>query len=100
MTPDEVRQIVRDELSSFMLTDRFYFASNLQIRDGINVILSGTTGTKIGTAATQKLGFFGATPVVRQNSIAAPSGGTTVDSQARTAIASIIAEIKSLGLTA
>lgn len=26
-----------------------------------------TTGTKIGTTATQKLGFFGATPVVQQN---------------------------------
>lgn len=33
--------------------------------DAINVILDTTTGTKIGTAATQKLGFFDATPIVQ-----------------------------------
>jgi hypothetical protein len=34
--------------------------------DGGNFILGSTTGTKIGTATTQKLGFYNATPVVRQ----------------------------------
>ena len=34
--------------------------------DGANVALGSTTGTKIGTAMTEKLGFFNATPVVRQ----------------------------------
>jgi spore coat polysaccharide biosynthesis protein SpsF (cytidylyltransferase family) len=38
------------------------------IGDGSNVALGGTTGTKIGTATTQKLGFYNATP------IAQPSG--------------------------
>ena len=31
----------------------------------VNLILSATTGTKIGTAATQKLGFWNATPIVQ-----------------------------------
>lgn len=31
----------------------------------VNVVLSATTGTKIGTATTQKLGFFNATPVAQ-----------------------------------
>jgi hypothetical protein len=36
--------------------------------DGINVSLGSTTGTQIGTASTQKLGFFGVTPVVQPGS--------------------------------
>lgn len=39
--------------------------------DGANIALGSTTGTKIGTATTQKLGFFNATPVVRQSQPAA-----------------------------
>lgn len=39
--------------------------------DGANVALGSTTGTKIGTATTEKLGFFNATPVVRQSQPAA-----------------------------
>lgn len=35
--------------------------------DGANIILGSTTGTQIGTATTQKLGFFGATPVVQRS---------------------------------
>lgn len=31
----------------------------------VNVVLSATTGTKIGTATTQKLGFYNATPIVQ-----------------------------------
>lgn len=31
----------------------------------VDVILSATTGTKIGTATSQKLGFFNATPIVQ-----------------------------------
>lgn len=38
---------------------------DVTIADGINVILDSTTGTKVGTASTQKLGFLGATPIVR-----------------------------------
>jgi hypothetical protein len=38
------------------------------IADGKNITLNTTTGTKIGTATTQKLGFYNATPVVQQTS--------------------------------
>ncbi len=40
------------------------------IADGVNLTLGTATGTQIATAATQKLGFYGATPVVQ------PSGTT------------------------
>lgn len=35
------------------------------IADGTNIVLNTTTGTTIGTATTQKLGFYNATPVVQ-----------------------------------
>lgn len=43
---------------------------SLTINDGGNVAVGTTTGTKIGTSASQKLGFFNATPVVQ------PSGAS------------------------
>jgi hypothetical protein len=35
------------------------------LTDGANFVLGTTTGTKIGTATSQKLGFFNATPVIQ-----------------------------------
>jgi hypothetical protein len=43
-----------------------YLGGDLTFGDGINIPLKTTTGTKIGTATTQKLGFFNATPVIQQ----------------------------------
>ncbi len=34
-----------------------------------NIVVNTANGTKIGTATTQKLGFFNATPVVQQSNI-------------------------------
>lgn len=36
------------------------------LTDGSNVVVGSTTGTKFGTATTQKMGWFNATPVVQQ----------------------------------
>ena len=42
-----------------------------------NVVLGTTTGSKIGTATTQKLGFWDATPIVQPSSTGQNSGFTT-----------------------
>lgn len=73
---------------------------NVTMNDTSNIILNATTGTKIGTATTQKLGFWNATPIVQPTHIADPSGGATVDAEARTAINSILAQLASMGLQA
>jgi hypothetical protein len=39
------------------------------IGEANDIAVGTTTGTKIGTAATQKLGFFGVTPVVQQTEL-------------------------------
>ena len=48
------------------------------ITDAKNIILGTTTGTKIGTATTQKLGFWNVTPVVQQATNAYTSDGEGV----------------------
>jgi hypothetical protein len=80
-------------------TESNYFGGSIQIADK-DFILGTTTGSKIGTATGQKLGFWNATPVVQQAHIADPTGGLVTDTEARAAIASINALLATLGLTA
>lgn len=81
--------------------------------DGANFALGTTTGTKIGTAVTQKLGFWNAAPVVQpaaagqaaaavqsQDSLTDNSGGSATttlaaisDTATKNAIASIAAQL-------
>ena len=44
-------------------------ANTITLADAVNFVLNATTGTKIGTATTQKLGFFNATPIVQPTEI-------------------------------
>jgi hypothetical protein len=53
-----------------------------------DIVLDTTTGTKIGTGATQKLGFYGATPIVK--AVLATGASHTVDD--------IITALQNLGL--
>jgi hypothetical protein len=57
-------------------------------------------GLRIGDASTALLGFYGATPVDRPDTIADPSGGLVVDAEARTAINALIDRLQELGLIA
>lgn len=41
-------------------------SNDVTVADGTDFVLGSTTGTKIGTASTEKLAFLGATPIVRQ----------------------------------
>ena len=66
MTEEQIREIIRDELAEFIKSDRFIFYKTSQYLDGRNIQLGTSNGTKIGTAITQKLGFFNATPVIQQ----------------------------------
>jgi hypothetical protein len=66
----------------------------------VDVALGTTTGTKIGTGTTQKLGFYNATPIVQGASVADATGGATIDAEARTAINTLISRIEALGLIA
>lgn len=39
--------------------------STMTFKDAINIAVNGTTGTKIGTATSQKFGFWNVTPIVQ-----------------------------------
>jgi hypothetical protein len=86
------------------LNDATSLTNILFLRDLVlstqDIITDTVTGTKIGTATNQKIGFWNVTPIVQPVHIADPSGGATVDSQARTAINSILAQLAALGLQA
>ena len=61
--------------------------------------IAGTTALVItNNSGTPKLGFFGATEITQPSVISDPSGGVIQDSEARTAINSIIDLLQSLGL--
>lgn len=81
----------------------------------VNVVLSAATGTKIGTATSQKLGFYNATPVIQQAGtgvttagfVAGAGAAVLVDSTftgniGSTAyhISDVVAALKNLGLLA
>lgn len=88
-----------------VISDRYNFNKKLKLFGGVNLELSINEGTKIGTASTQKIGFYGKTPVVQASAINAPStpGGTYSQSEAQsavTAINSIRTALTNLGITA
>lgn len=67
---------------------------------GGDIALPTTTGVKVGTATNQLLGFYNATPVDQPATVSDPSGGGTIDTEARTAIVALIDRLQELGLVA
>lgn len=63
-------------------------SGNFIFADAKNIVLNTTTGTKIGTATGQKLGFWNATPVAQQ--VLATGASHTVDD--------VISALQTLGL--
>lgn len=100
MNEEQIREIIRDELASLIKSDRYTFHKTIQILDGRNIQVGTGTGTEIGTASTQKLSVYGATPVVQAVAISAPTGGGTTDAEARTAINAIRTALTNFGITA
>lgn len=95
-----IREVIRQELDQMVGGDRFVFRKNIQLENGVNIKLNALSGTKIGTQITEKLAFYGQVPCDQPATIGDPSGGATVDSQARSAVNSIIDRLQELGLIA
>lgn len=72
-----------DELKSNFYKDNF--TSNQSFRKDVSFL--------------GKIGFYNKTPISQPAAITAPSGGATIDSEARTAINSIRTTLTNLGLT-
>jgi hypothetical protein len=71
-------------------------SSLLHLGDAGNITVGTTTGTKIGTATTQKLGFYNATPVVQPIAVADATDAATAITQ----LNALLARMRDLGLIA
>jgi len=96
--------VLENFIADFVYSDRYISQKHFQFLDGKNIQFAKGTGTKIGTESTQKIGFLGATPIVQQAVISAPTAPSSVYSQAEatstvTAVNLIIAVLKNFGLT-
>ena len=65
--------------------------------DGVNLTFGTSVGTQIGTAATQKLAFFGKTPVV-QPITGAATAGTSYTTNEQTMLNAVYTAVRVLGL--
>lgn len=71
------------------------FSGNVTLST-VNLVTDTTTGTKIGTATTQKLGFFNATPVVQPTAVADATDAASVITQ----LNALLSRMRDLGLIA
>lgn len=82
------------------------FGDNVEIADAKNMIFGTTTGTKIGTGTTQKIGFWNATPVVQDTgwTISNKSSDKVLDCDATSlneladVVGTLIDQLKSYGI--
>jgi hypothetical protein len=70
--------------------------SLLHLADAGDITVGTTTGTKIGTATTQKLGFYNATPVVQPAAVADATTAVDVITQ----LNDLLAKLRTLGIIA
>lgn len=104
---NEVRQL-RQELNQ-VKNFTTNLGGSLEFRNLVERYSGGGDGA-VGTFSTiningdinhdgDKIGFFGTTPVSQEPAITSPSGGSTVDSEARSAIGDLIGVVEAYGLT-
>lgn len=65
-------------LPAYSLPLQVLNTAGITMDDGANIAVNTTTGTEIGTASTQKLGFWGTTPAVQPSGAAQAATSMTV----------------------
>lgn len=65
--------------------------------DGVNITLGTSTGTAIGTTSSQKLAFFGGTPITRPT-VGAATAGATYTSAEQAMLQAVHDGFRALGL--
>ena len=68
----------------------------ITVSDAANFALNATTGTKLGTATTQKLGLWNATPVVQPTAVADATDAATVITQ----LNALLSRLRTIGIIA
>jgi hypothetical protein len=73
-----------------------FSTSALTLGDAVDLAFGTTTGTKIGTASTQKLAFWNATPVAQPTAVADATDAASVITQ----LNALLSRMRDLGLIA
>lgn len=71
-------------------------AGGLTFADANNIAVGSTTGTKLGTATTQKLGFWNSTPAVQPTAVADATNATDVITQ----LNALLSRLRTIGIIA
>ena len=80
MTPEQRITELEKRINQLDRIDRFTIQKIIQILDGRNLQLGTGTGTKIGTATTQKLAFYNSTPISQRTNGSQAAVTGTADS--------------------
>lgn len=72
-------QDLREIINLFIIPGKYLFQRDLELSDNHNIVFSGKTGSKMGTSATQKLSFYGLTPIVQQSSTGETTGASAAN---------------------
>ncbi|MGL4999512.1 MAG: hypothetical protein ACRC5T_11135 [Cetobacterium sp.] len=72
----------------------------MHLKEAGNFRFGTTTGTKIGTATNQKIGFWNSIPVIQPAAVANATGGVVIDSEARTQLNLLLAKLRTIGIIA
>jgi hypothetical protein len=73
-----------------------YYSDRVWINNTINLEFSTSTGSKIGTLATEKIGFWGATPAVQQAAVANATDAPSVIAR----LNDLLARLRTIGIIA
>lgn len=93
----------------FVYSERLRFTtSQITLSDNYNIATNTTTGTKIGTSTSQKIGFWNKTPIVQPTTAVtgatvAGSGGTALTTNSTFdgyTVAKVVAALRNIGLLA
>lgn len=60
-------ELLEQALGAVLVSDKMLFKRHIELLNGRDIKLGIDTGTKIGTATTQKLGFYNATPIAQRS---------------------------------
>lgn len=88
-------------IGQHMRKDQYLFDKGIVMMDGRNIKLGQSTGTKFGTSTTEKLAFYGVTPIVQASNISTlATGGADNDGTARQRVNDVLSLLASYGLMA
>ncbi|MEA1877256.1 MAG: hypothetical protein U9N86_10365 [Bacteroidota bacterium] len=91
-----VQKIRKDGTALLNISTPYFSGASNTFNDGANLVMGTSTGTKIGTGTTQKLGFWNTTPAVQPTAVA----DATDNASAILRLNELLARLRTIGIIA